>query len=146
MARRRRPRKRPVLVADSSVWIDFFNGTRNPTSDALEAWLLQGESRVVMPDLVLFEVLRGFRTDREVLDAQRLMSPLGVESLGGEEQAKRAAERFRSLRRRGYTVRSSVDALLASFCIDNDYLLLQRDRDFLPYVERFGLRLLQPFA
>jgi predicted nucleic acid-binding protein len=129
-----------VLVADSSVWIDFFNGTRNPASDALEGWLLQGDGAVLMPDLVLFEVLRGFRSEREVLDAQRLLAPLGVEPLGGEQQVQRAAERYRSLRRRGYTVRSSVDALLASFCIDKDYLLLQRDRDFMPYVERFGLR------
>ncbi len=132
-----------MLVADSSVWIDFFNGRRNPASDALEAWLVQGEAQLVMPDLVLFELLRGFRSEREVLDAQRLLAPLGVAPLGGEVQAQRAAERYRSLRRRGYTVRSSVDALLASFCIDHDYLLLQRDRDFMPYVERFGLRVWQ---
>jgi hypothetical protein len=130
-----------VFVADSSVWIDFFKGERNEASDALEAWLVQGDAPVLMPDLVLFEVLRGFRSEREVLDARRLLSPLGVEPLGGEEPALRAADRYRQLRRAGYTVRSSVDALLASWCIDNDFILLQRDRDFLPYAERFGLRL-----
>jgi predicted nucleic acid-binding protein len=129
-----------VFVADSSVWIDFFKGERNAASDALEAWLIQGDAPVLVPDLILFEVLRGFRTEREVLDARRLLEPLGLEPLGGHEPALRAADRYRQLRRAGYTVRSSVDALLASWCIDHDHILLHRDRDFAPYVERFGLR------
>ena len=129
-----------MFVADTSVWIDFFKGERNEASDALEGWLIQGDAPVLMPDLVLFEVLRGFRTEREVLDARHLLEPLGLEPLGGHEQASRAADRYRQLRRAGYTVRSSIDALLASWCIDHDHILLHRDRDFSPYVDRFGLR------
>lgn len=129
-----------MLVADSSVWIDFFNGTANAASETLEGWLLQGDAQVLMPDLVLFEVMRGFRTEREMRDAARILAPMGAESIGGEAQVLRAAERYRSLRAAGWTVRSSVDALLASYCIDHDHILLHRDRDFLPYVERFGLR------
>jgi predicted nucleic acid-binding protein len=129
-----------MLVADSSVWIDFFNGNANEASDALEGWLLQGDAQVLMPDLVMFEVLRGFRSEREVRDALRLIQPMGVAPIAGEGEALRAAERYRGLRSAGYTVRSSVDALLASYCIDHDHILLHRDRDFMPYVERFGLR------
>ncbi|MFT7721399.1 MAG: PIN domain-containing protein [Roseateles sp.] len=129
-----------MLVADSSVWIDFFNGAGNAASDALEGWLIQGDAEVLMPDLVLFEIVRGFRTDREMRDAMRILAPMGARAIGGEAAALRAAERYRSLRAVGYTVRSGVDALLASYCIDHDHILLHRDRDFLPYVERFGLR------
>lgn len=129
-----------MLVADSSVWIDFFNGIANEASDALDGWLLQGDAQVLMPDLVLFEVLRGFRAEREVRDALRLLMPLGVVPIGGEPEALRAAERYRGLRAAGWTVRSSVDTLLASYCIDHDHILLHRDRDFAPYVQRYGLR------
>lgn len=129
-----------MFVADSSVWIDFFNGTRNEASDTLEAWLLQGDAELLLPDLIKFEVLRGLRTEREVLDARRLLDPLRVDALGSEEHVLRAADRYRQLRRAGYTVRSTVDALLASWCIDHDHILLHRDRDFQPYALRFGLR------
>lgn len=129
-----------MLVADSSVWIDFLNGTSNAACEALEGWLMQGDAQVLMPDLVLFEVARGFRTEREMRDAMRILAPMGAEPIGGEAQVLRAAERYRSLRAAGWTVRSSVDALLASYCIDHDHILLHRDRDFLPYVERYGLR------
>lgn len=129
-----------MLVADSSVWIDFFRGATNPACEALEGWLMQGDAQVLMPDLVLFEVVRGFRSDREMRDAIRVLAPLGAQPIGGEPQALRAAERYRALRAAGWTVRSNVDALVASYCIDHDHILLHRDRDFLPYVERYGLR------
>ena len=50
-----------MLVVDSSVWIDFFNEAEHPASDMLSELLDHGEVRIVVPDLVLFEVLRGFR-------------------------------------------------------------------------------------
>lgn len=130
-----------MLVADSSVWIDHFRGVDNAPSLALAETLAGGEGKLLMPDLILFEILRGFSSEFDVREARRALSELPVTEIGGEANALRAAEHYRSLRRWGRTIHSSVDMLLASWCIEHDHLLLQRDRDFEPYAQHFGLRL-----
>ena len=129
-----------MLVVDSSVWIDFFNDADNPAAHLLEQLLDHGEVRLVVPDLVLFEVLRGFRLEREYRQARLLMETLSIEAAGGAEVALAAAQHYRSLRAQGVTVRSPIDVLLAAFCIENDYALLHRDRDFQAFEELRGLR------
>ena len=129
-----------VLVVDSSVWVDFFNDADNPAADLLEQLLDHGEVRLVVPDLVLFEVLRGFRLEREYRQARLLMETLSIETAGGAEVALASAQHYRSLRAQGVTVRSPIDVLLAAFCIENDYALLHRDRDFHAFEELRGLR------
>ena len=129
-----------MLVVDSSVWIDFFAGAERPTTEMLEALLDHGEVRIVVPDLVLFEVLRGFRHERDHRDALRLMESLSIESVGGEDLAVAAAQHYRGLRAAGITVRSAIDVLVASFCIERDYALLHRDRDFDAFEDLRGLR------
>ena len=129
-----------MVVADSSVWIDFFNATPNPARATLRRLLYDGEARVVVPDLVLFEVLRGFREERDLRQAQALMMTLDVEQACGTELALEATQHYRDLRKSGITVRNGIDVLVAAFCIRNDYLLLHRDRDFQAFEERRGLR------
>jgi predicted nucleic acid-binding protein len=79
---------------------------------------------------VLFEVLRGFRHERDLRQASLLMQGLAIEATGGEDLALAAVQHYRSLRAHGFTVRSPIDVLLASFCIERDYALLHKDRDF----------------
>ena len=129
-----------MLVVDSSVWIDFFNDVDTPGAQLLQHLLDRGEVRVVVPDLVLFEVLRGFRFEHEYRQARLLMQTLSVEPVGGAEVALAAAQHYRSLRAQGITVRSAIDVLVASFCIEKDYALLHRDRDFTAFEELRGLR------
>ncbi|MBT9503573.1 MAG: PIN domain nuclease [Burkholderiaceae bacterium] len=119
-----------MLVVDSSVWIDFFTGAGHPAVEQLQDLLDHGEVRLVVPDLVLFEVLRGFRHERDLRQASLLMQGLSIEVAGGEELALAAVQHYRSLRGQGYTVRSGIDVLVAAFCIENDYALLHKDRDF----------------
>ena len=129
-----------MLVVDSSVWIDFFSGQPGAARTTLRRLLDEGEVRIVVPDLVLFEVLRGFRLEREFRQARALMETLGVEPVGGAELALEAAQHDRSLRAAGTTVRSGIDVLIASFCIDKGYALLHRDRDFDAFEQLRGLR------
>jgi predicted nucleic acid-binding protein len=129
-----------VLVVDSSVWIDFFNGFDAPSADLLAHLLDHGEVRIVVPDLVLFEVLRGFRYERDLRAARQLMQGLAVESSMDPGLAVAAAEHYRSLRTHGHTVRSAIDVLVASFCIERDYALLHDDRDFDAFEALRGLR------
>ena len=129
-----------MLVVDSSVWIDFFNDADQPSAQLLDHLLANGEVRLVVPDLVLFEVLRGFRHERDYRQARLLMQTLSIESVGGAELMLSAAQHYRSLRGQGVTVRSSIDVLVAAFCIEHDYALLHRDRDFDAFEELRGLR------
>ena len=68
-----------MLVVDSSVWIDFFNDADHPAVGLLSSMLDRGEVRIVVPDLVLYEVLRGFRHEADYRAAKRMMESLHVE-------------------------------------------------------------------
>jgi predicted nucleic acid-binding protein len=129
-----------VLVVDSSVWIDFFNNADHPAVDMLDQMLDHGEVRIVVPDLVLFEVLRGFREEQNHRQAKRMLEGLHIEDTGGVALALVAAQHYRNLRASGFTVRSGIDVLIAAFCIENDYALLHRDRDFHAFEQYRGLR------
>jgi len=119
-----------LILVDTSVWIDFFNDADHPAVDMLARLLDHGEVRIVVPDLVLYEVLRGFRHEAPYRAARRLMEGLHVEGTASAALALAAAQHYRSLRAQGVTPRSSIDVLVAAFCIEHDYALLHRDRDF----------------
>ncbi|MDR2187219.1 MAG: PIN domain nuclease [Azonexus sp.] len=129
-----------MLVVDSSVWIDFFNSRPTPARFELRRLLNDGHIRLIVPDLVLFEVLRGFRHERAMRQARLLLLSLSAETCGGEDLALAAAEHYRHLRGRGVTVRSAIDVMVAAFCIQHDYLLLHSDRDYDALATHRGLR------
>lgn len=129
-----------MLVVDSSVWIDFFNDVDHPAVEMLQQLLDHGEVRIVVPDLVLFEVLRGFRFESDLRQARRLFESLSIEPTGDAQLALAAVHHYRGLRARGITVRSAIDVLVASYCIENDYALLHCDRDFDAFEQLRGLR------
>jgi predicted nucleic acid-binding protein len=131
-----------MLMVDSSVWIDYFGRNQTPHADLLDTWLLNGERTILVGDLVLHEVLRGFRGDGQFRRAAALLGQLPSESLCNETRALTAADRYRQLRKRGVTIRSTLDCLIASWCIDESIPLLADDRDFGPYAEHLGLQLL----
>jgi predicted nucleic acid-binding protein len=129
-----------MVVVDSGVWIDFFNGADTRERATLRRLLSRGETTLVVPDLVLYEVLRGFRHERDYLQAETLMLSMSVEATGDPALAQRAAMHYRSLRAVGITVRGAIDVLVATFCIDRGYTLLHRDRDFDAFEDLRGLR------
>ena len=132
---------RPVVV-DSSVWVDFYKGVETAAAAELEAIL--GEREILLPDLVLMEVLQGFRVVREIRAAEAYFAALVPVTLGGEDRARRAAANYRLLRGAGVTPRSSIDVLIATFCIDEAVHLLASDRDFPLMVPHLGLVLHTP--
>jgi predicted nucleic acid-binding protein len=120
-----------MILVDSSVWIDFFSDRpRSAWVISFEQCLSDASVEVGMPDLVLFEVMRGFREGRLMREAQALMSALPQVEIGGQAHALKAAERYRQLRAQGLTVSSPIDVLLASYCITHGHTLLHRDADF----------------
>jgi len=127
-----------VILVDSSVWIDYFNGKDNPHTDYLDRIL--GVEPVGLGDLMLAEVLQGFRSDRDYKTAKRLLLELPIYEILGEKRAIKAAENFRALRKRGITIRKTTDTLIATFCIEQNYPLLFTDKDFQPFVDQLSLR------
>jgi predicted nucleic acid-binding protein len=119
-----------MIVVDSSVWIDYFRGESNAHTQRLGECLDQPVMEVAVADMVVYEVLRGFRHSKALQDAQNFLLELPMVEIGGIENALLAAEHYRALRARGYTIASPIDVLLASYCITHDHLLLHRDADF----------------
>jgi len=121
-----------VILVDSSVWIDYFRGASNRPVEQLVAWLQGGDAPVDLgvADLVVFEVMRGFASPTAQRRARDLLLGLDVVEIGGLDNALRAAEHYSALRAQGYTVRSPIDVLLASYCIAQGHMLLHRDADF----------------
>ena len=119
-----------MLVVDSSVWIDFFRGSDTPAKNALKSLLADGSSEIVVPDLVLYEVLRGFRHERDYRNAAQLMRGFSWEAAFSPELAQAAAQHYRAMVSLGFTIRSALDVMIGAFCIERDYTLLHSDRDF----------------
>lgn len=127
-----------MILVDTSVWIDYFRGRRTPQADRLDGLL--GREMLAVGDLIVAEVLQGFDSDRDFNQARRLLTTLDVVVLGGADVVVEAARNFRRLRRLGYTVRKTIDTVIATRCILDGYALLHSDRDFEPFATHLGLR------
>lgn len=127
-----------VILVDSSVWIDYFSGNGSREADFLDEIL--GKRAVAIGDLILTEVLQGFRHDKDYKTARRLLTEFTIFELLGTERAVKSAENFRKLRKKGITIRKTADVIIASFCIEHKLPLLFSDKDFQPFVEHLGLR------
>jgi predicted nucleic acid-binding protein len=126
-----------MILVDSGVWIDYFNGVDNEQTDRLNDTL--GIKPVAVGDLILTEVLQGFRAEKDYVTAKSLFEELIIFDLVGKDMAIKSAENFRLLRKRGITIRKSIDVIIASFCIERRMPLLFSDRDFTPFVKNLGL-------
>jgi predicted nucleic acid-binding protein len=127
-----------VILVDSSVWIDYFRGEATAQTEKLDGLL--GREPLAIGDLILAEVLQGFVSDRDFNQAKQLLDSLELVELGGKDIAIQAAKNFRKLRALGFTVRKTIDTIIATRCIEGGYTLLHADRDFEPFVKHLGLR------
>jgi predicted nucleic acid-binding protein len=129
-----------MIVVDSSVWIDYFNGRPTAESEALDK---TPKARLVIGDLIMAEVLQGFALERDFQIAERAFAALEFRRMGGRAIAIAAARNHRALRSRGVTPRSTIDTVIATFCIAEGHDLLHCDRDFDPFERHLGLRVLR---
>jgi len=128
-----------VILVDTSVWIDFFRNRETPGVVALEAMIRDGED-LALCGVILTEILQGIRDDRAYLLTRTRLEPLVMLPMP-EAVFLRAADIYRSLRKRGITVRKPIDCMIAAVAIENGVRLLHNDRDFDPMVEWCGLGL-----
>ncbi len=127
-----------MILVDSSVWIDFFRGMRTPQAERLDALL--GTTRIAVGDLILAEVLRGVRDEREFQQVRKTLDSFEQVDLVGRDIAIQAAKNFRKLRDLGLTVRKAIDTLIATRCMESNYPLLHSDRDFDAFELHLGLQ------
>lgn len=127
-----------MILIDSSVWIDYFNGVYNQKTDFLYSNL--GREEFIIGDLIYTEVLQGFSDDRTYQKAKELLDLFPFKIIGGKEFTLSSANNYRILRKKGVTIRKTVDVLIATFCIENNISLLQNDKDFEPFIKLCNLQ------
>ena len=126
-----------MILVDSGVWIDYFTGIDNKQTATLDKTL--GVQSVAAGDLILTEVLQGFRHDKDYRTAKALFDNVTIFEMLGKDMAIRSAENFRTLRKKGITIRKTADVIIASFCIKQKIPLLFSDKDFKLFVKYLGL-------
>jgi predicted nucleic acid-binding protein len=131
-----------VVIVDTTVWVDYFHGVDNSETQWLDTEL--DRQRLGLTDIILCEVLQGVRDDVVAKAVERSLLKLEVFEPGGIALAREAAHNYRALRSRGYTVRKTIDCLIATFCLRGDHSLLHRDRDFDPFEEFLALSVIHP--
>lgn len=127
-----------MIVADTSVWIDYVRGIEAPHTNLLHEALLQ--QRIITGDIIMVEFLQGFRNERDYRKAKQIMDSLEYHDFLGKEIALKSAQNFRKLRRHGVTIRKTIDVIIATFCIENEFELIHNDRDFDSMEKVLGLK------
>jgi predicted nucleic acid-binding protein len=131
-----------LILVDSSVWIDYFNGKVTWQTDLLDRKL--SDELLVVGDLILAEVLQGFRSDKDYQTAKSFLSAMMFRPMGGYDIAIQSAANYRQLRKSGITVRKTIDVIIATFCIVEELTLLHDDRDFKPMTTVLTLKACSP--
>ncbi len=127
-----------MVLVDTSVWIDLLAGRETEEVGLLRE--VSAHQPVTTGDIMVCEVLQGIRSPREFDLAAEVLLALSPVTIGGVATALAAAANYRTLRRRGVTIRGTIDCLIATYCIENGHALLHSDRDFRPFEEHLGLR------
>lgn len=131
-----------MILVDTSVWIDYFNGQRTWQTNLLDNLL--SDVPVIVGDLILAEILEGFRSDSDYESAKSYLSALPFHQIGGYQVAVQSARNYRTLRKKGVTVRKTIDVIIGTYCILEGLPILHDDRDFDPMAAHLSLKVLSP--
>ena len=127
-----------MILVHSSVWIDLLNNVVTEPVRRLRE--LIPTTPLLIGDLILCEILQGFRTDAQARLVERSLMRFGAVSLTDPELAVKAAANYRFLLRHGIRIRKTIDLLIATFCIERGHTLLHSDRDSAPMESLLGLQ------
>ncbi|MGZ0020245.1 type II toxin-antitoxin system VapC family toxin [Nitrosomonas sp. wSCUT-2] len=127
-----------MVLVDTSVWVDFFNGKMTDETEKLDHYL--SSTVIVVGDLILAEVLQGFRSDKDYRIVKSLLTELEQVPLCNTDLAIKSAQNYRALRKQGITIRKTIDCLIATYCVETKTPLLFSDRDFDPWVAHLQLK------
>ena len=117
------------ILIDTSVWIDFFNGIKSAASGILHE-MIEAEDPICISDIILTEALQGFRSDQDFESAKAHLLYFPIYSLQSPDGYLKAAQLYRMCRKKGITIRKTVDCLIAQTALDHRLILLHHDNDF----------------
>lgn len=117
-----------MILVDSSVWIDYFNGKKTSKTDWLDSAL--GNKPIIIGDLILAEILQGFQKENDFRTVRKLLLDFPFMEMLGQNMAIKSAINYRFLRKKGVTVRKTIDVMIGTFCIHHHFSLLHDDSDF----------------
>ena len=129
-----------MILVDTSVWIDYFNGRKTWQTNLLDNLL--SDIPILIGDLILAEILQGFRSNNDYQSAKSFLTDLPFRQLGGYRVAVQSAQNYRTLRKKGVRVRKTIDVIIGTYCIIEELPLLHDDRDFEPMVSHLSLKTL----
>lgn len=128
-----------MILVDTSVWIDFLKGVNSPKRRVLHT-LIEEERDIAITEIILTEILQGIKEDKEFRQVKDYLLAFPIYGPSGTETYLKAAEIYRTCRKKGKTVRKTVDCIIAAICIENSLTLLHKDRDFEPIEAHAGLQ------
>ena len=131
-----------MVIVDASVLVDYLNGLTNPETEWLDLHL--DRERLGLTSITIAEVLQGVRDERAASAVESVLDEFELVTVPDPRTAIDAARNYRRLRTTGRTVRSTIDVLIASYCIRHHHSLLHRDRDFDACEEILGLSVIHP--
>ncbi len=118
-----------MIVVDTTVWIDFFKGANTSEEQYLQE-LIREDRAIALSDLIFCEILQGIRDDREYERIRQLLLQYPIYQMDRLALFEQAAMIYRTCRKRGLTIRKTIDCLIAAVCISNDLELFHKDSDF----------------
>jgi predicted nucleic acid-binding protein len=128
-----------MIMVDTSVWIDFLKGANSTERQVLHE-LIENEEEISITGIILTEILQGIKEEKEFQTTRKYLLEFPVFEPKGTATYNEAASIFRSCRKKGKTVRSTVDCLIAAICLENDLSVFHKDRDFDIIRECAGLK------
>lgn len=128
------------MLVDTSVWIDFFNGHPSAQAERLAAAVSDGEA-IALPGLVITEILLGLKSDPEAAKVLDLLDAFDPVAEPNRDDYVAAAALYRRCRAKGFTIRSTIDCLIAQLCLRDGLSLLTKDRAFAAIADCSALRL-----
>jgi len=132
-----------VIIVDTSVWIEFLEG-RGSSYDRHLAELIQADAPIALTEVIYCEVLQGIRDDAVYANVRQILQAFPILFLKGLRSVDHAAALYRTCRRKGYTIRSTVDCLIAAVCLDAGAELFHHDRDFDVLAKIADLKIYRP--
>lgn len=135
-----------MIMVDTTVWIDFLRGTRSAEQKVLEKAISAGTRLICITDVIQTEILQGIRSDDQYAKTRHLLQRVPCLTAKAPATFLHAADLYRRCRKKGATIRSTVDCLIAAVCIENKVPLLHHDRDFEVLARHVGLKTVDPLT
>jgi predicted nucleic acid-binding protein len=130
-----------MVVIDTSVWIDYFNGNENEKTKILE-YIMESDRQIIMPGIIYVEILQGIRTDKMYDEIKESLDEFIFEYYDDKNIYLKAVEIYRTCRKKGITIRKTIDCLIAAIVLERNFDFLHNDKDFDSIAEFFDMNFL----